>query len=285
MSNSNIQINNSGIADYPAGTALGPRDLHDFEFVWIERGDCQWISDGKTLSCPPGMVILCQPGMHDRFVWDRLQTTRHGYVHFELPDGLDKPLPTFRRCQAGDVLRPMLRHTVWLAGQDNPVTDQLATQALGQALGWYASGFFMHGGQHSVASQHPVLSRALIALKSRWQNEPKKPPSVAEWAVMSGVSRGHLTRVCKQQLDVSPAELLRVLRLEHGLQLLTRSDLKVQSISTLCGFASPFHFSRCCKQTYGLSPREVRDRSNAGASRPPSPVTGLRSIWQQLGGV
>ena len=277
-----IKINSAGLADYPEGTSFGPRQLHDFEFVWIERGDCQWISSGKNLSCPPGTVILCQPGIRDRFVWDRRQTTRHGYVHFELPDALDESLPVFRRCQGGDILRPMLRHTVWLAGQGNPLTDQLAIQALQQALGWYISGFFMHGGQLSVEEQHPVLSRALRVLTVRWRDGPKRPPSVAEWAAMSGVSRGHLARVCKQQLDVSPGELLRLLRLEHGLLLLARSDLKVQSISALCGFASPFHFSRCCKEAYGLSPREIRDRSNAGDGRPPSPVSGIRSLWQQL---
>ena len=280
-----IRINSTGLADYPMGTSFGPRELHDFEFVWIERGDCQWISGGKTLSCPPGTVILCQPGMRDRFVWDRQQTTRHGYVHFEFLDGLDEPLPLFRHCQGGDVLRPMLRHTVWLADQDTPLTDQLAAQALRQALGWYKSGFFMHGGQPLAEEQHPVLSRALGVLKDRWRNGPKKPPGVAEWAAMSGVSRGHLARVCKRQLDVSPGELLRLLRLEHGLLMLTRSDLKIQSISALCGFASPFHFSRCCKEAYGFSPREIRDRSNAGDDRPPSPVSGIRSIWQQLGEV
>lgn len=277
-----IKINSAGLADYPGGTSLGPRELHDFEIVWIERGDCQWISSGKTLPCPPGTVILCQPGIRDRFVWDRRRTTRHGYIHFEFLDGLDEFLPVFRSCKGDDVLRPMLRHAVWLAGQDTPGTDQLATRALRQALGWYRSGFFMHGGRPSTQEQHPVLSRALGVLKDRWRDEPKRPPSVAEWAASSGVSRGHLARVCKQHFGVSPGELLRLLRLEHGLQLLVRSNLKVQSISALCGFATPFHFSRCCKEAYGLSPREIRAQSNAGDGRPQSPVSGIRHIWQQL---
>ena len=277
-----VLINNAGIADYPKGTSFGPRQLHDYEFVWIERGDCEWVTGSRTVACPPGTVILCQPETTDRFTWDSRQVTRHGFIHFEFLGRLDEFLPLFRRCQGGDVLRPLLRQAVWLAGQGSEWTDELAARALSQALDWYISGFFMHGAQGSPAGQHPVLSRALEALRRQGWTQSRRPPSVAEWASLSQVSRGHLARVCRQELDVSPLELLRLLRLEQGLELLTRSDLKVHAISDLCGFANPYHFSRSCKRAYGFSPREIRERTRVGERRPPSPVPGLRRIWQQF---
>ncbi len=77
-------------------------------------------------------------------------------------------------------------------------------------------------------------------------------------------------------------ELLRYLRLDHGLTLLTRSNLKIQKISELCGFVSPFHFSRCFKQVYGHSPSALRQQVMNGKRLPPGPVTGLQHIRQQL---
>lgn len=277
-----VHINGCGITDYPPGATLGPRTLRDFEIVWIDRGECLWKPDGESISCPPGTVLLCKPDMRDEFTWDTATITRHGYLHFRFLTPVDVTLPLWRQCPNDDVLRPLLRHAVWLSGLDSRETDQLATMALRQALTWFINGHLARGGQGSTADQHPVLERAFRILRRYWADEPLVPPEIAKWAADSGVSRGHLARVCKDQLGITPQELLRYLRLDHGLTLLTRSNLKVQKISELCGFVSPFHFSRCIKQTYGFSPSALRQQVMDGKRIPPGPVAGLRHIRQQL---
>jgi AraC family transcriptional regulator len=277
-----LRIKIFGIADYPPGASLGPRQIPDFEIVWIERGDCRWELDDTTYECPAGTVVLCRPGSVDKFIWDPVSMTRHGYLHFEFLEELSEPLPVTRSCQSNDVLRPLLRHAVWLASLSDASSSDLASLALRQALSWFASGHISQSGLVATDNQHPVLLRALRNLQQRWGDGPKVPPTVAEWAAEIGVSRGHLARVCNGQFGVAPQELLRHLRLDHGLMLLARSDLKVQLISELCGFASPFHYSRCCKQVYGYSPRALRQQMMAGGSVPESPVPGLRRIVQQL---
>ncbi len=276
-----VSINSCGLADYPPGTRFGPRLLNDYEFVWIERGRCERRAQGGTLSCPPGTVVLCQPGTEDIFDWDPGQTTRHGYVHFEFRDPVEVFLPLYRRVTGSNVLLPLLRQVVWLVGQETSWTDALANKALKQALHWFVWGFYTHDGTLTPREQPPVLTRAIAALRSRWEESMSETMTVAELADAAGVSRGHLARVCKQHLLVSPQALLRYLRLERGLLMLTRSELKVQAIAEHCGFTSPFHFSRCCKEAYGLSPREIRAAARAGSGRPPAPVPGLRRLYQQ----
>jgi len=273
-----VHINDGGIADYPPGATLGPRILRDYEIVWIDRGECLWKPGGESITCPPGRVLLCQPGMRDEFAWDPATVTRHGYLHFRFLTAVDIVLPLWRQCPGDDVLRPLLRHAVWLSGLDSAEKDHLATMALRQALTWFINGYVARGGQSSTANQHPVLERAFRTLRRYWSEEPLLPPGIAAWAADSGVSRGHLTRVCRDQLGVTPQELLRYLRLDYGLTLLTRSNLKVQQISALCGFASPFHFSRCFKQTYGNSPSTLRQQVMSGNRIPPAPVAGLQRI-------
>jgi hypothetical protein len=252
-----VHINGCGIADYPAGATLGPRTLRDFELVWIDRGECLWKPDDESISCPPGTVLLCQPGMRDEFTWDPESTTRHGYLHFRFLTTAEVVLPLWRQCGNDDVLRPLLRHAVWLSGLDSMETDHLASMALRQALGWFINGFVARVGQASTTWQHPVLERAFRILRKYWSEEPLLP-------------------------GVTPQELLRYLRLDHGLTLLTRSNLKVQKTSELCGFVSPFHFSRCFKQVYGYSPSALRQQVMNGKRLPPGPVTGLQHIRQQL---
>lgn len=275
-------INSSGITDYPRGTSLGPRVLRDYEFVWIERGDCVWAVDGNRVACPPGTVVLCKPGMQDRFQWDPDRTTRHGYIHFEIPDPENYFLPLFRRAQGADVLRPLLRQAAWLAEQESDWLRTHAREALRQALYWFIVGFFSQEEGDRPREQPPALTRVFEVIVETWNEDPARALGVAELADRSGISRGYLARLCKSHLGVSPQALLRLLRLEHAVMLLTRSDLEVQAVSELCGFANPFHFSRCCKQAYGLAPSTIQAQAALGAGRPPSAAPGIRRLYQQL---
>ena len=276
-----LQINDCGLADYPMGGSLGPRTLPDYEILWIERGLATWdIEGGETWECGPGSVLVCPPGMVDTWHWHRDQATRHGYLHFEFSDRAQLDLPLRRDVAGDDVVRPLLRHAVWLAGQGDAQSDALAAEALQQALKWFLIAPDTPGGMRKRGDIHPVLRRALRALHEHWGNGNKVPPPIAAWATKAGVSRGHLSRVCRQELDVSPQELLRYIRLDHGLLWLSRTNLKIAEISEMCGFKSQFHFSRCFKDTYGDSPREVRKQLLAGGDKPHHKILGLRRLMK-----
>ena len=66
----------------------------------------------------------------------------------------------------------------------------------------------------------------------------------------------------------SPAETVRLARLDRAAILLARSNYTVGEVAALYGFASPFHFSRAFKDAYGLPPTEVRRRILAGETPP-----------------
>ncbi len=278
-----VTINDCGLADYPAGGRLGPRLLGDFEILWIERGECRWEFAGRVEICRPGSVLLCSPGMRDSWIWDPDRTTRHGFVHFDLSAASNLELPRRRECPANDVLRPLLRHCVSLARQDDPESEQLAAGALAQSLIWFASGRLAPANDMESIDVHPVILRSLRVLKKYWGTGPKAPPSIDDWARDTGVSRGHFSRICREELGVTPLELLRHLRLDHGLLLLARTNLKIADISIACGFKNQFHFSRCCRQAYGASPRELRQQLLAGSDKPLCKVVGLRRLLPLVG--
>ena len=63
-------------------------------------------------------------------------------------------------------------------------------------------------------------------------------------------------------------ETVRLARLDRAATLLARSNYSIGEIAAMCGFASPFHFSRRFKESYGEPPRALRDRVRAGAVSP-----------------
>jgi transcriptional regulator GlxA family with amidase domain len=50
--------------------------------------------------------------------------------------------------------------------------------------------------------------------------------------------------------------------------LLARSNYSVNQIAALCGFASPFHFSRRFTEAYGPAPTAVRAAVASGLTPP-----------------
>jgi AraC family transcriptional regulator len=283
-----LKINHSGLVDYPPGTTFGPRTLNDYEFVWIERGECIWETDGTKINCSVGTVILCRPGMRDRFIWDTKQTVRHGYIHFDLTnerdaDDAESGWPRTLICSDQDILRPLLRHVVWLHSGSNIEGKHLAVDSLGHALNCYLVGFIEQNGRTPADHFHPALERAFLALHEFWTVSKKYySPKIEDWASAAAISRGHFIRICVEELGVTPQQLLRHIRLDHSLNLLCRTDLSIAVISDTCGFANPYHYSRCCTETYGLSPRELRAQLRDGKSAPASAIAPRKRIVMQL---
>ncbi len=73
-----------------------------------------------------------------------------------------------------------------------------------------------------------------------------------------GVSRVTLFTKCKEELGVTPSELLTATRLNHASELLTHSDLRVQDIALQSGYSDPRFFARQFKQHKGCTPSEYR---------------------------
>ena len=96
------------------------------------------------------------------------------------------------------------------------------------------------------------------------------PAEVAPEAV------GRVQAYIFERLDLEPAapirlgDLAAVAWLDRAATLLARSNHAIAEIAAMCGFVSPFHFSRRFKESYGEPPRSLRERVRAGAV-PPEP--------------
>jgi AraC-like DNA-binding protein len=261
-----------GLTIYPPGATFGPRTLRDFEFVWIVDGQARCHFDGVEVPAPPGTVLLGRPGMRDHYIWDPQRHTRHGFVHFtvdlhgaQLPPEREWPLA--RQLGAGDIIRPLLRHLIWLLSRRGPDWDELAQGAIRQVLMVYLSGEGSVAGEGGVAGS-PIVERVLLFVQSRWSEGPLVELTLTDLAQAAGVTQGHLTRMFRSALAVTPMEALRLLRLERAATMLARSNLSIQEVARQCGFQSPFHFSRLFRATYGHAPRTFRNRIAMGMDMP-----------------
>jgi AraC-like DNA-binding protein len=76
-----------------------------------------------------------------------------------------------------------------------------------------------------------------------------------------GLSRAQLHRKLVALTRLSAMELVRHMRLERARDLLEQNAGTVAEIAYSVGFSDPSHFSRCFHRQFGMSPGDVRQRS------------------------
>ena len=77
-------------------------------------------------------------------------------------------------------------------------------------------------------------------------------------AEMVYLSHNGLIWKFKQELDATPSEYLKILRLRSAKDLLINETYSIAEISEMCGFSSPYYFSNVFHRRYGMSPSEFR---------------------------
>lgn len=83
-------------------------------------------------------------------------------------------------------------------------------------------------------------------------------------ATQLGLDRSQFYRKIKSLTNFSPVELIRILRLRRGRQLLTTTDKTVSEIAYEIGFSTPAYFTKCYRDNYGETPSEARAKSQPG---------------------
>lgn len=84
------------------------------------------------------------------------------------------------------------------------------------------------------------------------------PPSIADVAQHVGVSPRQLERIFKANLDITPAALHRLMRLQYGKWLVTNTRDSITEIALSCGFSDSSHFSREFRTLFRCAPRQLR---------------------------
>ncbi len=266
-----------GVASYPPGASFGPRVMLDWEFVWLIQGNAEYRWDGAAAPALEGAVVLCQPGTTDFFQWDRHKRTRHAFFHFQMaqpPPGWED-WARVREPADDDILLPLFRYLLtWLGRGDS----EPCLRAIAAMLAAFGTGN-RTTGRLSPETWPPIVEQVCAYLFARLDEDPACALTLQTLAEAACVSPAHLCRLFQSSVGHSPAETVRLARLDRAATLLARSNYAAGEIAGLCGFANPFHFSRLFRAAYGVPPTEFRRRVQAGLSPPP---TLLASIFRPL---
>jgi AraC-like DNA-binding protein len=259
----------AGVVTNPPGTTFGPRRMTEYEFVWMIEGDAIYAIDGAIHVASSGSMVLCRPGTVDAFAWDPVLPSRQAYLHFNvvsLPAHWPSPSlwPVVRVLPDDDILRPMYRHI--LATRDQADERHLQC-SIAHMLSAFVTGTLSLHTDYNPSRSAPV-ERALSYLYSRLSESPSAPISLPELARAAAVTPEHLCRLFSAEIGHTPAETVRLARLDRAATLIWRTNHTLSEIADLCGFTDGFHLSRRFKAVFGRSPSEIREAVKAGETPP-----------------
>lgn len=275
-----------GLTSNPPGATFGPRQLKDYELVWMVAGDAVYECDGARFDAPEGAVVLCRPGTTDGFIWDQKRGSQHGFVHFDIttppegPPGWPAPAqwPTVRMLTAEDVYPTLFRHLLTHV-ETGPAW--LVRLTLMELLAVFVTGCTAASPLPASGRSEPV--QAVIDFVHRQlEEDTTRPITLDDLATAACVTPAHLCRLFKRDTGRTPLEMVRLARLDLAATRLVRSNEPVGRIAEACGFASPFHFSRRFSEAFGLSPSALRKQVRLGKA-PPLPRLASRTTLRSRG--
>ncbi len=85
-----------------------------------------------------------------------------------------------------------------------------------------------------------------------------EPISITEIADKMQVSREHLSRAFRRQIDASPQEYIIRVKMQFAQDILRNTSYSCKEIAERVGYDSPSCFNRAFKRVYGMTPQTMR---------------------------
>ncbi|CUP22232.1 Colonization factor antigen I subunit D [Segatella copri] len=80
--------------------------------------------------------------------------------------------------------------------------------------------------------------------------------NVAFLAEKMGISRSSLFNKIRGLADVTPNEMIQLVKLKKGAKLLKEGNYRISEISYMVGFSSPSYFAKCFQKQFGVKPMD-----------------------------
>lgn len=107
----------------------------------------------------------------------------------------------------------------------------------------------------SNPTDNDFLSRMNALIEQNFANPELNVDFLAE---QMAISRSGLFAKIKTLADVTPNEMIQIVRLKRAAHLLRETDQTVSDICYSVGFSSPSYFTKCFTRQFGIKPTEWR---------------------------
>lgn len=119
------------------------------------------------------------------------------------------------------------------------------------------------GTLEGVMLEAPVSPRAAIVERLISLMNERHDASIADYARLLGVSESLLYLYVRERLGKTPNELRVEVACQKAMDMLTSTNLTIETICDKLGFSSASYFRKLMRKVYGKTPSQIRKSSGA----------------------
>ena len=236
---------------------LFPGEAHPMlELTYVDQGSLHSVADGQDLLLEHGDMVIYGPNQWHMQYADIGVAPRYVTISFELESGdlnclINKRFPTPQR--AVTLLQQMLREQE----RTDPYASDMIISLLSQLLltllreaGTPSAGKIRTA--NAIHSENEIIRRAQQYISSHIR-EKLSVPLVARQV---DVSPSYLTALFHKNLQISPGEYIRRIKLQESKQMIREDNMNFTEIAAALQYSTVHHFSRQFKEKFGITPTE-----------------------------
>ena len=234
-----------------------PGEAHlPLELTYVDKGSIHSVADGKDLLLNQGDLVIYGPGQWHMQYADVDVSASYITITFDLAEEYPRELinekftisqsavPILKRmlqeydrmdAYSGDMLICLLQALllVLLREQTSPAPMKLRTA-------------------NAMNSENEIIRRAQQFISAN----VRKKLTVPLVASHVDVSPSYLTALFRKNLQISPGEYIRRIKLQESKQMIREDNMNFTEIAAVLQYSTVHHFSRQFKDKFGITPTE-----------------------------
>ena len=226
------------------------------ELTYVDQGMLHSVADGQDLLLKQGDMVLYGPHQWHMQYADIGVAPRYVTITFEA-SGLDVDALANRKFtapqQAVALLQQMLRERDRMDEHSGDmIISQLTMLLVSLKRQTESRSESKLQTSNSIHSENEIIRRAQIYISSHIR-EKLSVPVVARQV---DVSPSYLTALFHKNLQISPGEYIRRIKLQESKQMIRENNLNFTEIAAALQYSTVHHFSRQFKEKFGITPTE-----------------------------
>ena len=236
---------------------LFPGESHPMaELTYVDQGSLHSVAEGQDLLLKQGDLVIYGPGQWHMQYADIGVAPRFVTISFEL-GGMELSPLLNRKFTAPQnvvsVLQNMLREQERMDAYSNDIIlSQLNLLLLLLLRESAAPKGAKLQTSNAIHSENEIIRQAQQYISSHIR-EKLSVPLVARQV---DVSPSYLTALFHKNLQISPGEYIRRIKLQESKQMIRENNLNFTEIAAELQYSTVHHFSRQLKEKFGITPTE-----------------------------
>ena len=224
------------------------------ELTYVDQGTMHSVTDGQEFVLEQGDMALYGANQWHMQYADVDVAPRYVTLSFEMQDGqLDSLLNRrIRPPQAGiTLIQQMIRELDRMDDYSNDMIASQLTQLLLLLLRHQEPAAKLMAS-NSLNSENEIICRAQQYISTHIR-EKLSVPHVAK---MVDVSPSYMTALFHKNLQISPGEYIRRIKIQESKQMIREGNMNFTEIANALHYSTVHHFSRQFKDKVGFTPTE-----------------------------